>query len=295
MFVNAGFGELIGHQGVAAIRQMGLAGVRQGASPATDPNVLRLLLRELAAAGLKVVWLLGGGRLVAPDGSAWSPRDLSAHAETILDLAAAERLPRESLWLEVTNEPDLAHPDYANAPERAAEAAWAVADAVQGDVPVIAGSISNLNRRGLAYLAGMQRAGLPPQVVVGFHRYPHRDGPWVPHPGFHSRSDEWRAFREIVGARRVACTEVGHHTAERTWGLFGCHRVRLTDAQAAEHLLWDLGAFSAGRVELVAIYQLNDGPTNQAIDRYGLRTVDGLLKPQAEAIRWWVAQRAPTR
>lgn len=124
---------------------------------------------------------------------------------------------------------------------------------------------------------------VPADVVVGFHRYPESGrGAAVPHKGFSSRDSEYKALERVCGNRPVACTEFGYHTAEDRVGAF-CHR-RRSDAEVADSVRWDLDFFSQRDVLLAALFQLRDGARDVAEERYGIRRVDGTLKPVADAL-----------
>jgi hypothetical protein len=129
----------------------------------------------------------------------------------------------------------------------------------------------------------MLRAGLPDDVIVGFHRYPRGMDPAKPHRRFRSREAEWEALIELARQRPVACTEFGHHTAPRPYRIF--FRKRVSDAEAADHVEYDLDFFERHGCVLAAVYQLNDGVRDVAVDRYGIRRADGTLKEVARRIR----------
>src|SRR4029453_18560439 len=107
-------------------------------------------------------------------------------------------------------------------------------------------------------------------------------GAEAPHRGFESRDEEFEALASLVGGRRVACTEFGYHTAEDRMGSFG-HR-RRSESEVADSVRWDLNFFAKRHVLLAAIYQLNDGARDVAEERYGIRRLDGTLKPVADAL-----------
>ena len=58
-------------------------------------------------------------------------------------------------------------------------------------------------------------------------------------------------------------------------------RRRLSEQTVAEHIAFDLTYFRDRGCLLAAVYQLNDGPTDTPIDRYGIRRADGTPKPAA--------------
>jgi hypothetical protein len=125
----------------------------------------------------------------------------------------------------------------------------------------------------------------------------HRDGagswqgefgeqPSRPHAGFASREEETNWIRATTGGRPFAITECGWSTAPRCWGWWIFRQCRRwTDDQVLlaavdEYALWkDAGA------ELMVLYQINDGPSDTRLNRYGIRRADGSWKPVAELPR----------
>jgi hypothetical protein len=81
--------------------------------------------------------------------------------------------------IEIYNEPDLDSYWSTRAAEMA-DVVWEcyqVARQFSRGITVVSPGVSNLNQRGLAYLEKMIGAGVPDDVVVGFHRYPPGDDP----------------------------------------------------------------------------------------------------------------------
>ena len=96
--------------------------------------------------------------------------------------------------------------------------------------------------------------------------------------------EEVTALRDIIGNAVVSVTEFGYHTgARKKWGFWS---TRWSDVQCAAFAKreWQFWAQQTG-VESAYIYQLNDGPTNTTLDRYGIRRLDGSWKPSADAHR----------
>jgi hypothetical protein len=81
-----------------------------------------------------------------------------------------------------------------------------------------------------------------------------------------------------VGPRAVVCTEFGYHTAP-------ARPLTLTDEDVADAVEYDLGFYQARNVQLVCLYQLNDGPGDSYLDKYGVRRLDGTWKPVADRVR----------
>lgn len=142
------------------------------------------------------------------------------------------------------------------------------------------GAVSNLNKRGFAFLASLPWDEIPLTVGVSVHRYPHGNDPRTPHPGFASRVQEVMTLRRLVGMRQFAVSEVGYHTDERKRFLW--FKQRWSDADVARHMAWERAFWTTAGAEFVVAYQLNDGST-VADGRYGFRRLDGTWKPVADA------------
>ena len=288
--LNAGFGETLAAD-FPFITSTGFAVVRQGFRFEIDDATLNLLLGEFVGRPIRLLALIGGGRNEKSAGGRIEPHEFAALGTRVATAAAAAGLTDH--LIEVGNEPDIGHIDYVTRPMDFAEAIRQTHTAVRAAGfagPFISGGISNLSPERLDYLQQMVTSGFPPDVVLGFHRYPHGLGPEVPHPGFASRDAEWARLQSIAAGRTVACTEFGHHTAERKYKLWGFIplKKRLSDEKVAEHIIFDLTYFRDRGSLLAAGYQLNDGPTDTAIDRYGIRRAGGTPKPAATAIAEFV-------
>jgi hypothetical protein len=228
------------------------------------------------------LFLIGGGSIAHPNGNRIEPHELAALVGTVVDAAASVGL--VDYGLEIGNEPDIACDGYAKRPEDFAEAIRQCLEAARAHSypgALITGGIANLNNRGFDYLRRMLAAPSMPLdgVWIGFHRYPEAGrGPLAPHDRFRSRQDEWDTFLALVGSREVACTEFGYHTAPS-------RPVTLTDETQADSVMWDLQYYTERSVRLALVYQLNDGPDDTWINRYGVRRTDGTWKPVADRIR----------
>lgn len=286
--INAGFGEPIRHE-FGYLTGLGFAFVRQDIAPDMDDETLVARVTEFASAPVSPLFLLAGGTMRWRDEDRRvEPHEIAALAQRVL--RAAREAGLTDLKIEVGNEPDLAHEGYSKRPQDFAEAVRQTRDAARAERftgEIVAGGISNLNQRGLDFLRDVVASGkLPRDITIGFHRYPDGDGPQNPHAGFASRDEEWAELRRLARRYRVACTEVGHHTAERRLSAF--KKGAISDATAAEHMLFDLKFFKSKGCSMVAVYQLNDGPGDGALDRYGIRRLSGDDKPMAASIRAWL-------
>jgi len=282
--LNAGFGDPIKHE-LGLLTDLGFQIVRQDLYARFHDAPVQQLVSEFVGETISPLFLIGGGHIQRPDQTRRiEPDELATWARDAVRAAEAAGL--ATYAIEVGNEPDIAHRDYATRPQDFAVAVQQTHAAVRNEGftgDVITGGIANLDRRGFRYLTGMMSTSIADDVVIGFHRYPERGkGPQAPHRGFTSREDEWSTLRGIVGSHRLACTEFGYNTApEKTW--FGLRSRRRTDDEVAASVLWDFAFFRDHECELAILYQLNDGP--DATDRFGIRRVDGTLKPVAERIR----------
>jgi hypothetical protein len=283
--INAGFGDPIAGE-FPFLQRIGVAVVRQDLFAHGETAPIEALVAEFSNRPMRAVFMLAGGKMQIPDGSnRIEPHVLAARARRVVEAAQAVGLAQYSL--EIGNEPDIAHDGYASRPQDFAEAVrqvHAVVRPLRFEGDIISGGVSNLNERGLNYLQSMLSTSIvPADIVLGFHRYPEAGrGALAPHTGFESREEEFEALKSLTGGRRVACTEFGYHTAEDRMGMFG-HR-RRSESEAAESVRWDLDFFAQHDVLLAAIYQLNDGTRDVAEERYGVRRLDGTLKPVADAL-----------
>jgi hypothetical protein len=283
--INAGFGDPIAGE-FPFFEQLGVAVVRQDLFAHGEEAPIEQLVAEFSNRPTRALFMLAGGTMQIPDGSnRIEPHVLAARARRVVQAAQAVDL--HSYALEVGNEPDIAHDGYASRPQDFAEAIRQVHAVVrplgfEGDI--VTGGVSNLNRRGLEYLRAMlSTPTVPVDVVLGFHRYPESGkGAETPHKGFSSRDDEFKALERLADGRRVACTEFGYHTAEDRVGLFG--RRRRSESDFADSVRWDLDFFGQRGVLVAALYQLNDGTRDVAVERYGVRRLDGTLKQVAEML-----------
>lgn len=284
--INAGFGDPIQHE-LPLLSSLGFSFVRQDLFAKGDAGPIEALVAEFANQPVSPLFLLAGGHIQRDDGSERiEPHELAARGRRLVDAANACGL--TSYAVEVGNEPDIAHEGYAQHPEDFAEAVRQSHESLRAvgfDGPVISGGVANLDDRGRNYLGRMLAAGtVPGDVIVGFHRYPPTAKGHDAAHGFGSREEEWRALTQVTADRGLACTEFGYHTAPET--LLGVFRHRRTDEEVADDVLFDIRFFEQRGVEFAAVFQLNDGPDPTFFeDHFGIRRVDGTLKPVATAIQ----------
>jgi hypothetical protein len=222
-----------------------------------------------------------------PDGNRVEPNEMADLGVAAVNAAAVVGL--ERFALEIGNEPDIANDGYGKRPQDFAAAISQTRDRVRAagfTGSIVTGGIANLNTRGLDYLRGVLQPHdfpFPDDVVIGFHRYP-ETGAYheTPHAGFASRDAEMDALKQITGARPVACTEFGYHTAPEKKLFF--ETTRRTDDKVADSVMFDFDFFNRRQCEMAVLFQLNDGPTDTSEGRYGIRTSTGAPKIVADRI-----------
>src|SRR5262249_43573940 len=215
--INAGFGDPIGPD-FPFLERLGFDVVRQEIRFGADQDRIHLLVSECVGSTLMPLFLLAGGKISRPDGNRVEPNEIADLGVAVVNAAAVVGL--ERFALEIGNEPDIANDGYSKRPQDFAAAISQTRDRVRAmgfTGSIVTGGIANLNTRGLDYLRRVLQPHnfpFPDDVVIGFHRYP-ETGAYhdVPHAGFASRDAEMDALRQITGARLVACTEFGYHTA----------------------------------------------------------------------------------
>jgi hypothetical protein len=181
--------------------------------------------------------------------------------------------------VELLNEPNLA----GYSPARYQAWAWSVLPALFAKgCTVYAGCVSNQSKADHAWLKAAL-TGLPIAVRASGHRYPDSDqDPNRPKAGYGNRSDELRGWRDAIGGRRFAITEIGFHTAPYStgWWLWK-KRGQRTDEDVLRFLIRECGIWKAAGADFSIVYQLQDGPGAGWIDRYGVRTAAGQWKTAA--------------
>lgn len=187
--------------------------------------------------------------------------------------------------VELRNEPDLEGPTADIYETLVFEMA---AECQKLELHLWAGVVSNLNERGLRYLSDAHVDRWPISVNVSIHRYAHGDSNRTPHPGFRSRSHEVGALHSIIGMRTWGVSEFGFTTGNRanSWlDRLLRRRRQWSDDQVAEMVEWEWVFWAEQGARGAALYQLNDGPTNATLDRYGIRRLDGSWKPVAATFK----------
>lgn len=166
----------------------------------------------------------------------------------------------EGALVELGNEPNDPGFGWTRASYRA-EADKCVVEATRTGQRLYVGVVNNLHHDGFAFLRDLPWHAYPVEVCCSFHRYPEANGkPSDPHKGSRSRADEMATLRQIVGARPLACSEVGYNDKE--WN----------EQEVADNMAWERRFALEQGLDFVVAYQLNDSPPGTEHDPdYGFR------------------------
>ena len=258
--INAGFGDSLIPE-IAGLQSLRYTEVRQDLQYITSPDLLRARMQELRGTKLRPLWIM--------------------RPEQLVYAAPGDRV-------ELLNEPNLGNARdttyWPVSPDTYASM-WNTyaALALARGVIIFVGSISNLDRRSLTWFrtawAGMRMK--PTHVSV--HRYAETTGGITkPHKGFCNRDEEVFALRDIIGNATIAVTEFGYHTGTRKrWGFWPLRPYTPEQVRTLLTEEWDF--WLEHGAESAYLYQLNDGPANDPMDRYGIRDIHGHWKPAATA------------
>lgn len=281
LLLNAGFGRPIGRADLELIDWLGFDGVRQDIP---GPDALDLV-DEIATFRTTMfpIFLVGGGKMGVTE------QDICATAG---DVAIRARRLGLRCAIEIGNEPDIAP---AWSPERFAGLVLRATEEIQAlnpNVIPITGGISSTSPEAIKYLRSVMTlldgGGVFP-VEIGYHTY--RWSPSQPRAGWDARADEFAALHAIAGCRGIWNTESGWHTARERRGLFGLCSRRLSDNEVSDFIDAEIRENYIWGAESYTLYQLNDGPRDTWEDRFGIRRLDGTLKPSAFAAGVWKERR----
>lgn len=139
---------------------------------------------------------------------------------------------------------------------------------------VISGGIPNTQPAQLEYLRAAKRAGAWGDVVPGIHRYSTNGEPLEPSKGHASRDAEWQMIADVCGPA-WALTECGYIYDGRP------------EDRLANYTGIDFAAAQRHGAIVSCVYQINDGPSAEPIDRFGVRTFDGRVRPVADVLKAW--------
>ncbi len=267
LYLNAGFGYPLPDADLALISRLGFEGVRQDVTDWANLDHIRMLLVNFAPFP-RLRPLLVLNELPTPERAATQTGQIA-------------QLVRETgieADVEIGNETD-----GKGTPAQFREALLAAARVPRPSfVRVISGGITSLMRRRLDYLRKVDPSTTGVDAV-GFHSY---------RPQFHEWEDGLEMQRGFDGLRKIAGglplwnTEIGWHTKTTTYhkGPFGIFtgRIQYTDPEVAQLLVSEARNSYLQGAQAMTVYQLNDGPSDtNSMDHYGIRRVDGTLKPSA--------------
>jgi len=192
---------------------------------------------------------------------------------------------RRRIAVEIGNEWDI---DYS--PSEASDAWSRVASMTSGlDITLVTGGISSLSDTALDWLA--RALPKPPwwqDLVCGFHAY---NGNQPINPT--TRRSELSKLHETIGFRSAWNTETGWHQASKSKDFPLCWQKKpgLSEDQVLGNLSTDVAIHLEAGIMVYTVYQLNDGPRDTPIDRFGIRAYDGRWKRQAFLPTWTAAAR----
>lgn len=270
-YINAGFGELLSDGDLMLIRSLGFDGIRQNVPSPEHVGLVDNILES----GLHAIFIVP---VETPDIC-----QTTAHA---VAERAAELGRSSQAVLEVGNEEDLGGKRWAKDPH-----GWA---ALVSDVctiaashrfmgPVVSGGVSSVSHTALRWLKDSRVSELP--VGVGYHQY-RSTPPNKPLDGYHSRDEEYRALADAAGGSETWCTESGWTTTPHSkgWGPFR-QTWAYSDVEVLGFLRAEIALATSYGAQSFTVYQLNDGPDpNNGQDRFGIRRMDGTLKPQSRVL-----------
>ena len=244
--VNAGFGDSLTGE-LAGLRAHGIGHVRQMLRCPDGQGDPAARVAELQDVGLSPCWLVE---------RRWDASVVPAGA-----------------WATWQNEPDI----NGWSPSQYAESFRQVLQD-RPDVRWFAGGVSNLTQPALNWLSEFVR--LCPEVPgIEVHRYPPKWDPRQPHEGFASRDAEVARLKAIIGSRPYLIGEFGYHLARyRVWWIFWS---RHSDQEQADVFRYEWEFWATHGAEAAYAYQVQDGPTDTPIDRYGIRSQYGYWRLSA--------------
>ncbi len=285
--INAGFGEIIGHDELMRLARLDFEIVRQDYIAGG-----RELLAEFLHTSLQPLFLIPGGF------TELDPADVAALADECaaycaeLGLFGRDNYP----MFEIVNEPSIT-PRYGRDPAAYARAVNSAMVMIYKHCPsavVIAGGVHNTNRDGLRYLRNAVSM-LDKSVWLGFHSYHTGRDPMRAHKGYASRHSELTVVNALAGIRPVVCTEIGRHNGPQgvPSRILPCIKRRYveTPERSAEYLAREMRLLASHGVVFAIVYQHRDGPNrNYDQDNYGILYEDGSEKPAAQIAQIWAVE-----
>lgn len=182
-------------------------------------------------------------------------------------------------WAELLNEPNLGW-----SPERyAVEVRKALPIAKARGLILWCGSIANLSAHDLDWLARVLTL-VPDIEQISTHYYPDSQQRPRPKKGHKTREREYAHLKHVIGCRRWIDSEFGFSTAGFRVGKWWWKKTgRITETQQRDRIREQFDRDERAGAEASYLYQINDGPNDERLHRYGIKTVDGRWKPATEA------------
>ena len=191
---------------------------------------------------------------------------------TARDLGIAEHV-----IIEPYNEPDLSEAWGENPVGLGAVVAEIWRRLKDTGVELVSPGVSNVSAEALEYAKTMLEE-IPLDVAFAFHRYVGSDLT-EPHHDYESRGDEIGALNTIAGERRIYCTETGQtevHQRRKPFPLcLSKEKYLLSEDEIARQIALDAQVWAeSGDIEGVVYYQMNDGPDDIPLHKFGWRHHD---------------------
>ncbi len=301
LLINAGnSGNAMGSTTVELIKEWGFDGARISIPLYAPEENLADIIGELADHQLLGLFIVGGWEVWIPPNDPTGHEEQHQAAHNHHDVAVQAGVVARMMkdlgcrgWIECGNEPDITEN---MSEQRFVDQCQTALMAVRGinlTQPFITGGVSNLsNSGGWRYLKRCLEKGLvtgdhDENVLTGVHPYRTHQEPWEE---FEDRApyEMLRDVRDLCGP--YAISEIGWHTAAQTKGWWiSKETFQFTDDEVKEFAQWDLDLGLTEGAELYVWYNFNDGPSDDAIDRYGIRrfaTFD-VAKPVVETFINW--------
>jgi hypothetical protein len=286
-YLNAGFGDMLGHQWLTKIHNIGFTGIRCDITGAHREGVMTEL-GEFEK--LSPIFLFGGGHIENYTADRFREECIWG-ARKITDEGYFTDIP---VYFEIGNEPDIAVAHWRQDPERLHDVYWdcyQTVKSINSKIEIITGGISNLHMEALDWLDSFMSSPLPNGAIVGFHRYSNGPKPDKPHNGFQSRVHEWNRLRALAGGHNLFLTETGlsqgPHGVKRQFPLCWLDKkIYLSQLEQAEAINFEWKFWKPRGVLGMVWYQHRDGQDYKDIlSNYGIYDINSKEKTSVAALR----------
>jgi len=265
------------------IHSLGFYGARQGIRHTDGADViLRILESFHGVPELKPLFLLP------------LERELDKIDEVLKSIMAIAWLLKEKgfdnpeVVVEVINEPDLF--GFPGEPEKAGVLFNGIHEILRfylKEIVILSPSVSNMHQNGFTYFRRMRnRMETWRNFDIAWHRYPPGRHATTPHKGFENREREVEAIKELLD-KPIWITETGRSQVLRKKKSFPfcfmMEEILLSEGEQTAFAKDEYSFWKGMGVEAVNWYQINDGPNDQVLDRFGIRRFDGTPKDIANA------------